>query len=124
MKNNKISLLYIDDEPINLMIFEELFEQEYNIITADSGIKGLDILDLHKEIKVVISDMKMIGMNGLEFIKNASFKFPQISYFILTGYELSEELAKAVEKKIISKCLHKPINYNEIVKSVKLVLNH
>jgi two-component system, response regulator, stage 0 sporulation protein F len=122
MREDKLSLLYIDDEPFNLMLFEELFEQDYLIYTAESGFKGLEILNSHKEIMIVISDMKMHGMNGLEFIKEASAKFNNIIYFILTGYELTEELAMAVKNKLIVKCLHKPLNVTEIEESIKEAL--
>jgi two-component system response regulator (stage 0 sporulation protein F) len=118
----KINLLYVDDEPLNLMLFEELFSEYYFVITAESGYKGLEMLNSNKEIKVVLSDMKMQGMNGLEFTKKASLKFPEIIYFILTGYDLTEEISLAVKNKLIIKCFHKPFIENEIKESIDKAL--
>ena len=83
--SSKITVLYIDDEPINLMLFEEIFSQNYEIITAGSGSEGLKILQSNPLIKVVISDMKMPVMNGIDFNSKAKTEFPDIVYFILTG---------------------------------------
>jgi two-component system response regulator (stage 0 sporulation protein F) len=71
-------LLYVDDEPLNLRLFEVNFRKKFTIRTALSGEAGLDILCREPSIPVVITDMKMPGMNGIEFIKKAKEQFPEI----------------------------------------------
>jgi two-component system, response regulator, stage 0 sporulation protein F len=109
-----VTILYVDDEPINLMLFEAMFKKNYNVILADSGLHGLKILAEKPEIKVIISDMKMPGMNGLEFIQKARVLFPDILYFILTGYEITPEIQRSLEQGIIAEYFQKPFNMKSI----------
>jgi two-component system, response regulator, stage 0 sporulation protein F len=117
--SEKITILYVDDEPINLMLFEENFNQNYMIITAESGIDGLNKLREYKNIKVVISDMKMPEMNGIEFIEQAKKEFPGMVFFIFTGYNLTDEIADALNKHLIQKYFCKPFDEYEIVKAIQ-----
>ena len=67
--NNRIKILYVDDEPINLQLFILNFRKKHQVFTAEDGFKALEVLNREPGIIIVISDMKMPGMNGLEFIK-------------------------------------------------------
>jgi response regulator RpfG family c-di-GMP phosphodiesterase len=116
--SEKTTLLYVDDEPINLLLFEINFKHNYNVIIAGSGIEGLEKLQSNPDIMVVVSDMKMPGMNGIEFIKAANEKFPHILYFIYTGYDITKEIADALDEKLIIKYFSKPFNMKEIDKSI------
>jgi two-component system, response regulator, stage 0 sporulation protein F len=111
-------LLYIDDEPINLQLFEIVFKNSFHIITAESGHKGMEIISKNSNISVVVSDMKMPGMNGIEFVKLAKQQLPGIPYFILTGFDMNEEIHAALQDGIIKKCFKKPLNKEEIISSV------
>jgi two-component system, response regulator, stage 0 sporulation protein F len=115
---DKITLLYVDDEPINLILFEVNFKKKYNVFTAASGYEGLTCLKSNPSIMVVVSDLKMPGMNGLEFVKHAKRDFPNIIFFILTGYGLTEEISAAIEEKMINKYFSKPFNINEMANSI------
>lgn len=106
--NDTVQILYVDDEPINLMLFKVNFQDSFTIHTTDSGESGLQILRLHPEIKAVISDMKMPGMNGVEFISTAKAEFPDLSCFILTGFDFSQEITEAMNRNLIIKTFSKP----------------
>jgi DNA-binding NtrC family response regulator len=71
-------------------------------------------LEENKQICVVVSDMKMPGMNGIEFIKTAKSNFPDLCYFILTGFDITEEISAAIKEKLIIKYFRKPFDINEI----------
>jgi len=120
--SEKVVVLYVDDEPINLMLFEKNFVRTYTVFTAESGYKGLEKLSNNPAIKIVVSDMKMPGMNGVEFIRKAKNKYPAIEFFILTGYEITEEIADALNEKIISKYFRKPFNMHEIDSAINEAL--
>ncbi len=115
------TILYVDDEEINLMLFEINFKEKYHVIGTDSPVKGLQILKNNPEISVVISDMKMPEMNGLQFIKKAKKKYPKICYFILTGYDITDEIAEALNCKLINFYFKKPFNMKEIDDSIQKV---
>ncbi len=122
--DEKKTVLYVDDEPINLKIFEINFREKYNIITAGSGFEGLSVLNSAPCTDVVISDMKMPGMNGIEFIRRAKKKFPNMHFFILTGFDISEEISIALKENIIRKYFRKPFNIKDIETSVHEAFNH
>ena len=119
-----INLLYVDDEPINLMLFSRVFKDYFNIITADSGSKGLEILRINPGIKIVVSDMKMPGMNGIEFIKIIKREIPGIPCFIMTGYDMDEEIKEALNIGMVKKCFKKPLDKDDILNSVMNVLGN
>jgi two-component system, response regulator, stage 0 sporulation protein F len=115
---NKQKLLYVDDEVINLELFKIIFKNKYDVLLAKSGSLALKELEFNQDVSVVISDMRMPGLNGIEFVKIAKEKYQNIVYFILTGFEVSSEISQAIENKIINKYFKKPLNAKEIEKSI------
>ena len=120
--NSKPTVLYVDDEELNLMLFSASFEKIYSIITTNSGNKALDKLELNPEINVVVSDMKMPEMNGVEFIKIAKEQYKNIAFFILTGYEKNKEIVEALDSGLIIKYFGKPFDIKEIGDSIQEAL--
>lgn len=118
--SNKI--LYVDDEQINLKLFEINFSEKYDVLIADNGIKGLEMLEDNPDVLVVISDMKMPKMNGLEFIKKAKEKYLDIKFYILTGFEITDEIQNALNNGLIIKYFRKPFDLNEIESSINEVI--
>ncbi|MCU4173647.1 response regulator [Carboxylicivirga sp. N1Y90] len=116
--NNKAKILYVDDEAINLTLFEINFKQHYDVYTAENGSKGLEILKENPDTLIIVSDMKMPGMNGIEFIKKAKEQFPNKKYFILTGFEINDEITHAIESGLIIKYFRKPFNIKDIQSSI------
>jgi two-component system, response regulator, stage 0 sporulation protein F len=123
MNDEKITVLYVDDEPINLKLFELNFKNRFNIITAQSGFDGLELLKDNNMISVVVSDMRMPKMNGLEFINLAKKEFPYIVFFILTGFEITDEISEALSSKLINKYFRKPFNFKDIEGSIIDAIN-
>jgi two-component system response regulator (stage 0 sporulation protein F) len=121
--NNKITVLYVDDESINCMLFEMNFKRKYNILTASSGFDGLEKLIANPTTTVVISDMKMPGMNGIEFIRKAKKDFPDIVFYILTGFDYTDEIADILSEHLIEKYFCKPFNMIEIETAIKEAVN-
>ncbi len=119
----KITILYVDDEPINLFLFSQIFGEKYNVITAESGYAGLNLIENNTNINVVISDMKMPGMNGIEFIQKAKELYTNIYYFILTGYEITPEIDQALKNGLIARYFQKPFNFQIIESAITEKLN-
>lgn len=116
MKVNKI--LYVDDEEINLKLFKLIFGKKYNVLTAENAFEALNILKSDSDILIIISDMRMPKMNGLEFIKIAQKKFPKKKYYILTGFEITKEIKDALESGLIIKYFRKPFNKIELESAI------
>jgi len=109
------TILYVDDEPINLRLFALNLKRYFNVLTANSAKEGIEILEKNPEICVVVSDMRMPEMNGIDFIKKARENRPDIKYFILTGYDITKEISDALLNNIISEYFSKPFKSNEII---------
>ncbi len=119
---NISEVLYVDDEMINLQLFEINLSRYYKVYTASSGFDGLKILKNNLEIKLVVSDMKMPNMNGIEFIRQAKKDYPQMSFFILTGFDITPEIQEALDSKLILQHFKKPFNMDEIHKTFLQIL--
>lgn len=78
-------MLYVDDEQINLELLEMSFRKEFKVYKSISGAKAMDILS-QNPIDVIISDLKMPGMDGIEFIREVKKQFPGMNCILLTGY--------------------------------------
>ena len=80
--------------------------KKYDIKTAESGIKGLEILDQDPAIRVVISDMRMPRMDGIQFISKAKVLYPVFTflYAVWLRYHsrYSESLIQWIDFKIFS----------------------
>jgi len=105
---NVKEVLYVDDEHVNLLLFESLFGKKFTIHTADSGAKGLEMLRNNPQIVLVVSDMKMPEMDGLSFVKAARDAFPEVKFFILTAYDISDEIEDALSNGVITGYFQKP----------------
>ena len=104
------TVLYVDDEPINCSMFELNFKKYYHVLLAESGMEALDVLNENKQVDVIVSDMKMPGMDGLEFIQKVKETNKGLPCFILTGYDLTQDLMEAIKNGIVVKYFQKPMN--------------
>jgi two-component system, response regulator, stage 0 sporulation protein F len=98
--------------------------KDFNILTALSGEEGINIIEKTKNIKVVVSDMRMPGMNGIEFIKKAKEVSPQIHYFILTAFDITPEITDALNNNLIIKHFKKPLEINLIRQTINKCLSN
>lgn len=112
-------VLYVDDEEINLLIFIKKLEKNYQVITAENGEKGLQILKDHSDIDYIVSDLKMPGMSGLEFIEKAQAQFPDKEYYILSGYAMNQEMQDAIDSGLIRDYWMKPANFGKISEALR-----
>lgn len=113
-----MKVLYIDDEKINILIFKKIFEKKYTVVTAESGQEALDVLAKETDIEHIITDLRMPGMSGWEFIQEARKNFVDKKYFILSGYAINSEIQQALDSKLILSYFMKPANFEEIDKAL------
>ncbi len=118
-----INVLYVDDEEFNLIVFKHSFKKDIHVITAASAVEALKIIESYKEIDVVVSDMKMPDMNGIEFIKKAKSELPDIPYFILTGFDVNNEIDDAMKSHLISNYFSKPMDIDAIETTIRSTVN-
>jgi signal transduction histidine kinase len=100
-------LLYVDDEPENLRIFELTFRREFSILTAHSGEEGIARLQA-SPIALVLSDHRMPGMTGVEFLARAREIDPRTVRILVTAYGDAETLRHAINSGAIYRFVPKP----------------
>lgn len=67
--NNEIVILIVDDIEVNRVILKGIFEQDYKVIEADDGTTALDILNRGTKVDIILLDIIMPVMNGIDFLK-------------------------------------------------------
>jgi len=102
------SILFVDDEKQILSSLRRLCRRDgYQVHVASSGAEGLAILGTH-EVDIVVSDMRMPGMNGAEFLEKAANDWPDVLRILLTGYSEIEAAIAAVNLGRVFRYLNKP----------------
>ena len=112
------AILYLDDEIINLNLFQLTFKGALKIFTTSDCKVALSMVEERTEIKAVISDMKMPMMNGLEFIRSAREIRSDIPYYILSGFQSNDDIQEALDNNIIKEFFQKPFIKNQIFNTI------
>jgi CheY-like chemotaxis protein len=111
-------VLYVDDEEINLELLQLTFMNELDVVTATSAQEGLLILDRNQDIQVIISDLKMPEMNGLDFIKEIKNRYDNRICMLLTGFMESEIMMEGFNKELIFRYIMKPWKKDVLMEAI------
>ena len=110
----KRDILYVDDEPENIVVFEAALEDEFNVWTANSGAEALKLLE-RVPAPVVVTDQRMPEMSGTQLFEILRRTHPHIKRIILTGYSEPEAMADAINKGEVFYFLKKPWDRGSLV---------
>ncbi|MEJ6982349.1 response regulator [Pedobacter sp. P351] len=113
MPENKITILYVDDEENNLISFKANFRIKYNVFVAISGDDAMKIIE-NKHVDIIITDQRMPNMTGVEFLEKVLEIKPDPMRILLTGYADMSAVVDAVNKGKIFHYLSKPWNEEEL----------
>lgn len=115
---NKIHILYVDDEENNLLSFKASFRRYFTIFTAQSAEEAKQILN-NNEIHILITDQRMPVTLGTELLAQAAIDFPDQIRILLTGFTDIEALKDAVNRGQIFRYLEKPWNDLDLKKTIE-----
>ena len=110
----KLKLLVVDDEPDNLDLLYRTFRRDFEVITAESAIAALQILEQQGEMAIIISDQRMPEMLGTEFLSKTVDRYPDTIRIVLTGYTDVEDLVEAINAGKVFKYITKPWNPEQL----------
>lgn len=111
MKGN---ILVVDDEEIVLKSCERILSPEgYEVDIATSAEDALKLLD-KKQFDLIITDIKMPGMDGIEFMKQVRAKNPDVNIIVITGHPSQESIKAALSMRIID-YLPKPFSPTHLI---------
>lgn len=115
------TILLVDDEGIACSNMAHVLEKDgYECKCAGNGIEALKIIK-EEDIDLIISDLKMDQMDGLELLDEVNRSYQDIPMILVTGFATVDTAVKAL-KSGAAHYLGKPVNLNELRKTVKEVL--
>ena len=115
-----VKVLCVDDEEYILNSLKRLFiDEEFEVITALSGQAGLALLADTNNVGVIISDQRMPGMLGAEFLHACRTVAPDAARILLTGYSDLTSTIDAINNGGLSRYLGKPWNDEELLMVVR-----
>ncbi len=117
-KNNKISVLYVDDEENNLISFKATFRLKYKVFTAISGEEAIKLVK-ENAIDIIITDQRMPEMTGVEFLEEIIKIDPKPMRILLTGYTDMSAVIDAINKGKIFHYLNKPWSEEELDQTIQ-----
>lgn len=106
-------VLCVDDEPNILRSLGWLLKREFDVQTAPSGQDGLALVRAN-DFDVVISDQRMPGMMGSEFLREVSRVSPRSMRILLTGYSDLQATLRSVNESEVYRFINKPWNISEL----------
>ena len=114
----KMKLMLVDDEKRFLSTTQKLLAKKgYEALTASSGMEALDTLKT-KTVHVVILDVKMPGMDGIETLKEIKRQFPLVEVIMLTGHGTVESAVEGL-KSGATDYLAKPTDVDELIQKAE-----
>ena len=122
-KNRIVSV--VDDDVSTAIFFHEALRQNIDGISVFSftdPIKAFEHFTEHKEDYVlVIADLRMPGLNGLEFLKKVKTSNPKVRTILMSAYSFEEDILflKYMEEGVIDATFDKPVTMNQLYQSVR-----
>ena len=119
----KYTILLVDDNSEVLEIVEESLSQDFHVLQSTNAEDALQILSNNK-VDLTITDQRMPGMTGIEFLEKTMAYNPRMIKIILTGFTDSKDLMDAINQGRVYKYITKPFRPEELQLIVKRALEH
>jgi ActR/RegA family two-component response regulator len=116
-------VLFVDDEKFVLETFRRNLRRDFDIETAEGAEAALKLLERIGPVAVVVSDLKMPGMNGVELLEVVKNRWPDTVRIMLTGHADLDNAVSAVNKGAIFRFLIKPCAPDALLTAVSDGLN-
>jgi len=121
-ENYKPMVLVAEDELSNFKLIQAILKRNnYEIIWANSGEEAIQICKENKDLKLVLMDIRMPGMSGLEAASEIKSILPNLPIIAQTAYAMNEDKDKALSQGC-DDYITKPINRNELLSKVATLL--
>lgn len=118
-EDSKPLVLFVDDEPQILEGIKLNVRRKFQLLTATSGPEGLKLIEESDTPAVVVSDMRMPGMSGAEFLTQVRKISPDSVRMLLTGYSDIEDTIAAVNEGQIFRFLTKPCAAADLIQAIR-----
>mgnify|MGYP002640536418 CR=1 FL=1 len=106
-------VLYVDDEPDNLLVFQATFRDEFEVLTAGSTEEAIELIAT-VPIAVLLADQRMPGRSGVELCEELRASHPTIVRMLITAYSDTEVAIAAINRGGVSRYINKPWQAEEV----------
>src|SRR5574341_499047 len=114
-------ILVVDDEAVIVKFLARVLEREgYTVYSVSNGLEALRVLD-RMPIDLLLTDIKMNGMGGIELLQEARTRYPNMAIILLTGHATIESAITALREGA-SNYLLKPVKNEDVVAAVREAL--
>ncbi len=121
---DEIKILCVDDERNVLKALRRVFmDEDYEFFSAESGAEGLGVLEEEPDIQVVISDYRMPGMDGVDFLRRVRERWPETVRIVLSGFADTASVVAAINEGQIYRFIPKPWNDEELKEIIAKALD-
>ncbi|MEO0616640.1 MAG: HD domain-containing phosphohydrolase [Pseudomonadota bacterium] len=117
-------VLFVDDEPNVLQAIKRAIRKDFDVATAEGAEAGLALLAGEDDFAVIVSDMRMPGMSGVEFLRAAQQLSPRSVRMMLTGNADQQTAIDAVNDGAVFRFLTKPCDVDRLRVVVNQALDH
>jgi DNA-binding NarL/FixJ family response regulator len=121
--SKKISILFVDDEPNVLTAIKRMLRakrNDWNMAFAESGIDALALFE-KTEFDVIVSDIRMPGMDGAKLLSKIKDKYPRVLRIALSGQVNLNEVVTSIQA--VHQYISKPCETDELVKKIERAFN-
>lgn len=117
-------LLVVDDEEAILETMAFTFVDEYEVLTSTDARVGLELLDSHAPVAVVITDQRMPNMTGSEFLAEVYARHPETTRIVLTGFADVASTVDAINAGHVYAYVNKPWEPTDLQQIVRRAYEH
>lgn len=117
-KQEKIKILYVDDEINNLTGFKASFRMNYNIMIAVNATDAMQHLSSHPDIRVIFCDQRMPGKTGVQFFEEIRSRYPKPIRILLTGFTDIDSVIDSINLGNIFRYVKKPWADDDILGAI------
>jgi two-component system sensor histidine kinase/response regulator len=117
--SEKIKILYVDDENVNLVGFKASFRMDYHVLTANNTTEAAELLSKNPDIRIIFCDQRMPDKTGVEFFTEIRSTYPHPIRILLTAYTDIEALIEAINLSSIYRYVKKPWDEIDIISSIE-----
>jgi DNA-binding NtrC family response regulator len=115
---SQATIILVDDEiPFVETMSKRLTKRDFSIVAAHSGLEALEQLEKHRSVEVVLLDVKMPGMDGIETLGKIKSKYPLAEVIMLTGHATVESAIEGMKLGAFD-YLMKPCDIDQLVSKV------
>jgi EAL domain-containing protein (putative c-di-GMP-specific phosphodiesterase class I)/CheY-like chemotaxis protein len=112
-------ILLVDDVPEQVMAYRRLLRGHFDVVTAGDGAAALDLLKRDADIEVIVSDMSMPCMNGIDFFVQAAEVAPGAARIMLSGNTDMNATIDAINRGQVLRYLKKPCQREDLIEAIE-----